>query len=120
MGKDLQSNISLFIKRELKRRKWTIHKLWKETGIPRSSLYFMLDNTNNWTIEALLKISETLNVSMEELLSNTSSDINRNLVYEVEYLKEENKTLKEELAIYKTVLNTDALKKLKEHKEKIK
>ena len=73
----------------------------------------MLDNTNKWTIDVILKVSKALDLKVEPLLSGGSSGEDRNLLYENEKLKQEMMILKDELATYKAVLNIDALKKIK-------
>lgn len=73
----------------------------------------MVDNTTDWSIEALLKVSEALKVSIYELLYNSDSEFERKITYELETVKQENEQLRDKISTYETVLNIDAIKKLK-------
>jgi hypothetical protein len=113
-NKEIQKNISESIYRELKRRKWSVYKLHKESKVPKSSLYFMLENKNEWSLDYLMRISSILGLSLETIIFQSENYINKELVKKCEEQKEELMLLKDKVATYEAVINFDKIKSLKE------
>lgn len=109
-SKDIQKNISESIIKELKRRKWSVYKLHKESKIPKSSLYFMLDNKNDWSLDYLMKISSILGLSLETIIFQSENYINKELVKKCEEQNDEIMMLRDKVATYESVINFDKIK----------
>ena len=68
------------IKKFMELRKINISELHKQTGISRNSLTLIINNKHDFKVSTLIKISEALDISADELLGIKKDDYLRQQV----------------------------------------
>lgn len=66
MGLTIKNNVQKFIEA----KGWTIYRLSKKSGVPLTVLYSLGEKKSGPTAETLIKISDALGVTVDELVRN--------------------------------------------------
>lgn len=66
--KETNALIAANLRRLAQQRGWTLERLAVESGVDKGNLYNALNGKINFTIRAMVKLSESLEVDIAELL----------------------------------------------------